>query len=250
MIEIAFLMIALVGNDNIIGVFGPVSGLEDPGRPLDPAIVQLTGLTDADLSGKIFDDQNIVSILSRASLIIAHNCGFDLRFVEQRFRELSGKAWADSCSEIDWAAYDFDGRGLGHLIMQAGYFSMGHRAEADVWSLHCLLGQRYQENGPTYLERLVSAANRQTIRLEATGAPYSLKDELKARQYRWDAHSKVWWRSMELDEAEAEKRWLIRSGVTRPTEITETATERHRPPHRDIVKVLPWDVPKDEVEPF
>jgi hypothetical protein len=77
-----------------------------------------------------------------------------------------------------------------------------------------------------------------------------LKDALKGRQYRWDADSKVWWRATELDEADAEKRWLIGSGVTRPTEIIETATERHRPPRRDIVKVLPWNVPTDEAEPF
>lgn len=252
MIEIAFLLLAVDAEGNVIGLLGPYEYLEDPCKPLDPAIVRLTGLTDKDLRGKSFDERMILGLLSRTSLLVAHNCAFDAAFVEQRFPALAGMAWADSCSEIDWQRYGFDGRSLGHLLLQAGYFAKGHRAAVDVSSLHCLLQQRTEVSGPSYLQLLLEASDRTTVRLEATDSAFSLKDDLRVRKFHWDSENRVWFRHCELNEFADEERWLIRKGVTQPNAITQTARERHRPPPQKLVKVYPWDraVDDDHAEPF
>lgn len=252
MIEIAFLLLAVDADGNVIGLLGPYEYLEDPCQPLDPAIVHLTGLTDTDLLGKSFDERMILGLLSRTSLLVAHNCAFDAGFIEQRFPALAGWAWADSCSEIDWQKYGFDGRSLGHLLLQAGYFARGHRAAVDVYSLHCLLQQRTEVSGPSYLQLLLEASDRTTVRLEATDSAFSLKDDLRVRKFHWDSENRVWFRNCELNESATEERWLIRNGVTHPNAITQTASERHRPPPRKLVRVYPWDRAVDDVdaEPF
>jgi DNA polymerase-3 subunit epsilon len=251
-IEIAFLLLAVDADGNVIGLLGPYEYLEDPCQPLDPAIVQLTGLTNTDLLGKSFDERMILGLLTRTSLLVAHNCSFDAGFIEQRFPALAGRAWADSCSEIDWQRYGFDGRSLGYLLMQAGYFAQGHRAVVDVFSLHCLLQQRTEVSGPSYLQLLLEASDRTTVRLEATDSPFSLKDDLRTRKFHWDSENRVWFRNCELNESADEECWLIRKGVTHPNAITQTASERHRPPPRKLVKVYPWDraVDDDDAEPF
>ena len=45
----------------------------DPGRPLDPAISALTGLTDDDLDGQYIDVEAACDLVSSCHLVIAHN---------------------------------------------------------------------------------------------------------------------------------------------------------------------------------
>lgn len=63
------------------------SMLVDPGRPLAPAIVRLTGLRDADLAGAS-DEAGAVRAFADfagagADAFVGHNVGFDLRFLER-----------------------------------------------------------------------------------------------------------------------------------------------------------------------
>ena len=56
--------------------------LQDPGRPLDAIITDLTGLTDDDLRGRHIDVAAANTLIARSDLIVAHNARFDRPFTE------------------------------------------------------------------------------------------------------------------------------------------------------------------------
>lgn len=219
------------------------SWLEDPGQPLEPEIRRLTGLTDEQLAGCVIDEARALGLLRSASLVVSHNAGFDRPFVDERLPAARGLAWACTCREVDWPEYGFDGRALGWLLAQAGYFHAGHRAEADVDGLIALL-QHDLYNGCTGLGVLLESARRPGWIVRAAGAHFDVKERLKARGYRWNPGASVWWREVGDDALEFERRWLddfvyrpdLRAEADEP-EIEEVTsmTRYSRPPLEPIV---------------
>ena len=80
----------------------------------------------------------------------------------------------------------------------------------------------------THLQRLLQAAETPTVLVEALRAPYSAKDKLKARGYRWDAARRVWCKEMRDEDQAAERSWFRTEGLPLFGAKTMTATERHR----------------------
>jgi DNA polymerase III subunit epsilon len=194
--------------DGVITEIGTVHRwLEDPGWSLDPEITRLTGLSDSDVVGQHIDDQVAVSVLNAADVIIAHNAAFDRRFVETRLFLARGLKWACSCREIDWPSRGFDGRGLGWLLCQCGWFHEGHRASDDVDALIALLRHR-DADGRTALRELLDNAATPGWIVRAVGASFEVKDRLKARGYRWDAGRSVWFKEITQVDRLAEEFWL------------------------------------------
>jgi len=207
--------------------FGPFDWREEPISALTEQVVALTGLTDFELVGQFLDERIIGELFDQASLVIAHNARFDASFIEHRFRNHIGMAWACSMAEIDWPGMGFDGRNLGYLLMQSGLFHTGHRAKADVWATYKLL----QQKGPdqrTHFAQLVEKSDQDTLRVNARHAPFRYKDVLKARGYRWDAALGVWWTEIAVDDYEAEEAFL-RTECGCHAEVRKvTAKQRHR----------------------
>jgi DNA polymerase-3 subunit epsilon len=185
----------------------PYSWLEDPGRPLEPEIVRLTGLTDGQLAGCAIDEPRALALLRSASLVVSHNAAFDRPFVDERLPGARGLAGACTCWDLDWPEYGFDGRSLGWLLAQAGWFHAGHRAAVDVDALITLLRHDVY-NGRTGLAVLLENAQRRGWMVRAAGAHFEVKERLKGRGYRWDGHACVWWREVADEALEHERRWL------------------------------------------
>jgi DNA polymerase-3 subunit epsilon len=209
-IELALRRFRYDGRGRILKVDSARAWREDPGRPLEPEIIRLTGITDGELAGQKIDDDEVVRLLRTAHLVIAHNAAFDRKFVDRRLPGAARLAWACSCREIDWAGAGFDGRALGWLLAQSGWFFEGHRASNDVDAVIALLWQKRADGG-TYLAELVDSANCPTVRIEAFGAAFGLKDALRARGYRWDPNGRVWWRDVEAKDLIAEESWLAQN---------------------------------------
>ena len=76
--------------------------LINPGIPIPPKVVQLTGITDDAVSGQPpFEKRaaELVGLLAGA-ICIAHNFPFDRGFIAEELRRL-GRAWPDPLAEID-----------------------------------------------------------------------------------------------------------------------------------------------------
>lgn len=201
-------------GDGVITHIGcPYEWVEDPGKPIPPDIAELTGLTDADVAWQAIDDNEATSLLCSASIVIAHHSRFDRRWVERRLENARGLPWACSMEQIDWRAQGFDGRGLGYLLCQAGWYHEGHRASADVDAVIQLLQHRFKD-GRTALSVLLERSANPSWLVRAVGADFDVKDLLRGRGYRWDPGRKVWWTEVPDADRLAEEIWLARNVYT------------------------------------
>ena len=187
--------------DGEITRIGPAfSWFEDPGRPIPVEITRLTGITDADVAGRRFNDDDVVWALTHAGVVVAHNASFDRKWIERRFPAAAGLAWACSMADVDWRRFGLDGRALGFLGMQCGFFYEAHRAEVDVDAVVALLGHRF-DDGRT--DGAVSTDGR-----VAVGAAFAVKERLRARGFRWDPRLRVWAKEVRDGDRLAEEFWL------------------------------------------
>jgi len=192
----------------------PLTGFDDPGRPIPPLITALTGITDADVAGQRLDEEAIARLMEPAVLVIAHNAGFDRPFIDARlpgpFRQ---KYWACSVEGIPWQQYGFKSRSLEFLLYRRHQrFFDAHSAEADCQALLHALAEPF-EDGVLPMALLLENARRRTVRIWAIGSPIEQKDILKARRYRFnggqDGRPKAWYCELpEGEEGEAELAWL------------------------------------------
>ncbi|KPH67138.1 3'-5' exonuclease [Novosphingobium sp. ST904] len=215
---------------HIVQVGTPRTWREDPHAPIDPHITKLTGLTSIDLEGQAIDEAAAIEILASSDIIIAHNAAFDRPFVDRRLPGIAGRPWACSMAELDWLELGFDGRALGYLLSQCGWFYEGHRAENDILALIYLLGHTASDGG-TILTKLIESAERTSFRVNAVDAPFEGKDSLKARGYRWDAALRFWWKTIPGEEVESEREWLLReiyTGHGEPAFHPQSACDRYR----------------------
>ncbi|WP_243855706.1 3'-5' exonuclease [Sphingobium vermicomposti] len=179
--------------------------LQDPGRPLTNEIMKLTGLNDEILKGQSMDKGLVARILRHADLVVAHNASFDRPRIEDEIPDAAGGAWACSCVEVPWRDFGFDGRGLGYLLAQVGYYNCAHRAASDVNSTIALLAHEVSP-GRTAMRELIERSSRDSWIVHAKGAAFETKGALKSRGYRWNADLKTWW--LETAERLKEEKWL------------------------------------------
>ncbi len=203
---------------------------EDPGRPIPEFITGLTGITDAMVRGQHIEDAQVADFLDGTPLVVAHNAAFDRPFFENRFSALAHLPWACSASGIDWQALNFESRKLEYLLLRLGWFYDGHRATNDTLAMAWLFHRM-----PAALEALLVTARRTTVRVQAFGAPYGVKDVLKERGYRWhngtDGANRHWWREIDaaaLSDEQAFLDDLYRNGAQAAHYQRTTAWERFR----------------------
>lgn len=185
----------------------PYVWLEDPGMPVPLDISRLTGITDYDVEGERIDEDEVLELLYEADIIIAHNASFDKPFLSRRIPPVGEMLWGCSCQDVDWVQNGFEGRSLGWLCAQAGWFFDGHRALADVDAVITLL--RYPGlDSPTLLAELYDNARQPRKRFEAVGAQFDVKELLKGRGYRWNDKKRVWFKDVPATQAFSEEAWL------------------------------------------
>lgn len=228
-IELAICKVTFDRRGRIVAIGQVHDWLEDPGYPLPSEIARLTGLTDNDLVDKRIDDIAALELLSTADLIVAHNASFDAAWIERRYPAIADKPWCCSLKDIDWRWYGYEGRQLGALLGEAaGLFNARHRADADVAALVALLASTLP-SGRTACSEMILAAQRPTVRISADGAPFAVKDLLKARGYRWDQKARRWWKELTCSAAEDERNWLKDNASCRNPSSREISWhQRHR----------------------
>lgn len=206
-IELALRRFRYDDSGNITDIDQSYEWREDPGEPLSSEITTLTGLTDDALVGQEIDEEAATRLIRSASFVVAHNAAFDRKWIEARLPSTCGLAWCCSMTEIDWRARGFDGRMLGYLLLQSGYYFCGHRASVDVDALIQLLTNQ-DSDGRTALAEMIAHAGKPSWIIRARGADFGLKDALRARGYRWNPVRKVWWREVADQYLDQEQWWL------------------------------------------
>ena len=236
-IELAMVPFNYSADGRVFDVEQGFVGLQDPGKPLSPVIVGLTGITDEELRGQRLDANEVRSVLEGVSLVVAHNAEFDRPFFEKTFPGLESLPWACSQREVPWGQLGVQGRKLEYIAYRSGIFFDGHRAEVDCQVGVHVLATDWLGDGRTALGSLLESSQRIDARLWAFGSPFETKDLLKARGYRWDAGRKVWYRDLADGQLEQERTWLAekvyqeelrRRGKVRLRVTYVTARERYR----------------------
>ncbi|MGC4060746.1 MAG: 3'-5' exonuclease [Aquabacterium sp.] len=209
-IELALLLVDVDLRTGLpLQVLDVYDELEDPGMPIPPDALRVTGITDAMVAGKRLDEARIAALMEGVSLVVAHNARFDRGFVEKRLPAFARLPWACSVNEIDWSARGRGSAKLEFLAHELGLFYDAHRAEMDCHALLAVLAAPLPNSHETGLAVLLEAARLHSFKLSATGSPFESKDALRGRGYRWDAERKVWHTQLASQvEMEAECAWL------------------------------------------
>lgn len=131
--------------------------------------------------------------------------------------------------DVPWEQAGFEGRKLGYLGLQAGFFFDGHRAVDDCQAAIALLDHTGFPESCSALSLLLERARTVWKRLWAEYTPFELKDTLKARGYRWndgsDDRPTAWFIDMPPEEVEEEIRFLRTEIYQREMDITVRPVE-------------------------
>lgn len=222
-IELALLRVQVdLDSGEPLGSVSVYGGFEDPGKPVPKEIEKITGITTAMVKGQSLDATQVSEMLRGVDLVIAHNAGFDRPFVESRFPEFGAVDWACSFAGIDWKEQGRASAKLENLVQSLGYFYDAHRAEMDCHALLAVLAAPLAKVVATQSERksgvnlcrnglslLIGSTQTPAYLVEASNAPFDVKDLLKARGYRWNADKKLWFTRLSgTSDLQSECAWL------------------------------------------
>jgi DNA polymerase-3 subunit epsilon len=234
-IELGICLFEYGRNDGqVYRVLGSWDWLEDPGTPIPPEIIHLTGITDELVTGRKIDDNAVNDLLDHVVLVIAHHAAFDRPFLEKRLPIFASKHWACSRFDVDWKAAGIRSSALEFVSYSLGFFHDRHRAANDCRATLHMLAQPLPGTKQLAFQALVKTARLPTWRLWARGAPIETKDLLKARGYKWSAgeleRPKCWYRDVSDADKAAEVLWL-RTNVIGPNDepwgLRITARDRY-----------------------
>ena len=209
-IELAVVVFEYCWESGVVGrVLDRYDGLEDPGQPIPAESTAIHGITDAMVAGKRIDDAAVARSLEGVGIVIAHNAGFDRKFLEPRLPVFASLPWGCSWQEVPWSEAGIESSKLEYLAYRYGFFYEGHRAEVDCLALLEVLRRPFADTGASALKLLLGSAREPSFRLWANGSPFESKDVLRKRGYWWDAPKRCWsreiWSKAEID---AELAWL------------------------------------------
>jgi DNA polymerase-3 subunit epsilon len=211
-IEMALVPFEYGLDGRIFEVREAFSALHQPSKPIPPEITKITSITDEMVAGKTIDPAEVAAFVAPAALIIAHNAGFDRKFAERFCETFTTKPWGCSQSQVNWKSEGYEGTRLGYLLAGCGLFHNGHRATDDCLATIEILARPLPVSGVPALAKLLEAARQPTCRVWAEGAPFDLKDVLKAHGYRWsdgsDGRPRSWYIDVGEDRLQAELDYL------------------------------------------
>lgn len=224
-IELAMVPFDFGSDGRIFAVHEPFGRLRDPGFPIPPEVVALTGITDEMVAGASIDPADVEGFVgSTTVLVVAHHAGFDRIFAERFCGAFARLAWACSWREIPWASEGFtDGAKMANLAAGCGFFHDGHRAVDDCRAGVELLSRSLPRSGRRALDVLLESARAPSWRIHAVGAPYELRESLKRRGYRWDpgedGRPRAWFVDVPGEALDVERDFLRREIYRRDVDI-------------------------------
>lgn len=159
---------------------------EDPHEPLEQDIITITGRTDKDLKGKVFDEEQIQQIIEQPGIVIAHNASFDRPLLEKRFSIFEQCGWGCSQQDIPWLKLGYIDSKLRLLAQDIGKFHFyGHKAENDCLATLEILSHTILNKKKTWFQLLLEKAKTVSTRLYAIDSKFEKKGLLQAKGFKW-----------------------------------------------------------------
>lgn len=187
-IELGIITVGINKDGEICRLVRLLNMLQEPSKPLEPIITEVTGLTDAELKGHRIDVEQVAVFMTGVDMIAAHNAAFDRPFFDRCiYPTVVPWVCTSRGGEIDWKQFGHDSSKLETILHKQGFFYDAHRASVDCMATAWALSWE-----PEALAMLFERAKMPTYEIRAIGSPFSVKDELKANQFMWDAPNKVW----------------------------------------------------------
>lgn len=181
-IELGFLLVAYKDHElQYIEDFG--NEMREPNRQIPKEVQALTGITPEMVKGRRISKDNVLSALSLANIVIAHNAAFDRPVCERLFKEFAEKPWACTLTEISWRKHGFESSKLKYLVMENGYFFEGHRALDDCAALEVLLKKKSSRGNSFFAELMENA--RQNSFIFRVKAPYEIRQVMRSLGFHW-----------------------------------------------------------------
>lgn len=206
---------------DFIRVVDTWDSLEDPKEPISPMITELTHITDDMVRGRVFDEKELIEVMTDVSLVVAHGAVHDRRFLERRFPWFQNFAWGCSLDQVNWSLEGFGSAKLEFIAFRCGLFYDAHRALADSHALsRCLVDCELPSTGAPVLKTLIGMCAQDDYRVFANGAPFEAKDVLKQRGYRWDGEKRLWHKTLRgAQSMHEELDWLRDAVYSRPARV-------------------------------
>ena len=163
----------------------------DTDKPLDPEVVQLTGITKDMICDKKIDWSIVEEILDFSDVAVAHNAEFDRYFLSKNID--FNVSWSCSKADVDWKKRGFLNTKLELLSIWHGFFYESHRAMNDVnATIHLLAHPSYDRYPP--IEELVEQSSKSHYQI-INKFPYNPKLVnviKKRRKYKYNPSDKTW----------------------------------------------------------
>ena len=214
LIELAIVVFEYCHATGAIGrVLETYDALEDPGLPIPPESTAIHGITDAMVAGQRIDDARVAELLASVGIVIAHNAGFDRKFLERRLPVFENLPWGCSWQEVPWSSAGISSSKLEYLAYRCGFFYEAHRAEADCHALLQVLAQPLAATDGNALKALLDTARSPSFRLWANQSPFETKDALRQRGFRWEPGRRCWYIEARSQQAVQEALEWMRDAV-------------------------------------
>lgn len=148
-------------SGDVIKQLDEYQSLHEPCCAISPAARKVHGLSFDDVRGKHIDEEYVNDILCKSNILIAHNAGFDRRFLAKYFPSVNNATWYCTMAGIPWKSYGFPSRKLQDVIKGLGIDLEGdaHRGLSDAKAVLSVLARRNEANGNmTYLSEMLEGA--------------------------------------------------------------------------------------------
>lgn len=177
-------------------------------KRIDEEVEALTGITNEMVAGKKIDPAEVKAIVADSDIALAHHAAFDRKIVEKNLPGCGLEAidWHCSVNQVEWIKRGKSGRSLEVLALSEGLVYGSHRADADCLATAFVLNSEDEDGKPAFVEML-EQGRQDSLLIIAEDSPFSTKDALKDRGYRWCADGldtfgyKAWYREIPASEA-------------------------------------------------
>ncbi|MCB0190613.1 MAG: hypothetical protein KDJ65_01570 [Anaerolineae bacterium] len=156
LIEIALILFKFSKiSGKILEIVDEYSGFRYPGCKIHPQAKRKHGLTPQHLKGQTLDDERVMGLFDQADSVLAHNAGFDRRYITQLYPSLYWKNWYCSMNGVPWQNLGFESKGQDALL-EAHNIDVGrsHRAINDAKGLLQLVALENKDLGGTYFQAI------------------------------------------------------------------------------------------------